>query len=60
MNMTRFQSLQLEEAELGTDESNVIRKMIELFTGCLGARKGTKYLYSINTCGLTVWECLEI
>lgn len=49
-----------QKTQLETDAFNVIRKMIELFSGCSEAWKGTKYLHSINSCGLTVGECLEI
>lgn len=34
------------------------RRMIESFVGCLEARRGTKYLYATNSCGLcgSVWR----
>lgn len=48
---------QEEEAELETDQLNVIQQMIKQM---LDSTEGLKYLCLINICGLSMWECLEI
>lgn len=45
---------QEEEAELETDQLNVIQQMIKQM---LGSTEGLKYLCLINICGLSMWEC---